>query len=64
VPALVSVMLPPERRPGWPKLLPCLRCDRPRPATHAGDRFHPHCREVITSAEQGALFPLDRVLPD
>jgi len=32
--------------PGFPKTLPCLVCDRPRPARSPGDRIHPSCRKV------------------
>ena len=35
------------RYPGCPKQRPCPRCDRPRLATHPGDRLHDACRESI-----------------
>jgi hypothetical protein len=37
-------LLVPPRRLGWPKTLPCLLCERPRQAEHAGDRLHATCR--------------------
>ena len=38
--------LKPPKRPGWPRELPCLRCDRLRLATGPGDRLHDKCRGV------------------
>ena len=37
-------------RPGWPKVLPCLRCGRARVATGPGDRFHASCRAIVWEA--------------
>jgi hypothetical protein len=37
--------LKPRERPGWPRELPCLRCDRLRLARGPGDRLHDKCRE-------------------
>ena len=36
--------LKPSKRPGWPRELPCLRCDRLRLASGPGDRLHDKCR--------------------
>jgi hypothetical protein len=46
VPRGSSRQLPPDPRPGWPKTLPCLVCDRPRLAQHPGDRLHERCAAV------------------
>jgi len=43
------------RRSGWPKQLPCLKCDRPREAQHPGDRFHPTCRPADAEGGRAAL---------
>lgn len=44
------------RRPGWPKLLKCLRCDVPRLASGPEDRLHVRCRAEVAQldGERGA----------
>lgn len=32
--------------PGFPKMLPCLVCDKPKRSTWPGDRVHPACRKA------------------
>ena len=32
-----------DRRRGWPRILVCLRCGKPRLATRPNDRLHVHC---------------------
>jgi hypothetical protein len=39
--------------PGWPKKLPCIQCDRPRLAEHAGDRMHARCGNPEVGPDDG-----------
>ncbi len=39
------------RRPGWPKLLKCLGCARPRSATSPSDRLCDACRASARRVE-------------
>ncbi len=41
------------QRPGWPKTLRCLSCDRPRRALGPGDRFCDACRERAAELDTG-----------
>jgi hypothetical protein len=53
--AAVRPTRPLIRRRGWPKDLPCLRCNRIRKATHAGDREHERCPPEGVEGEHGSL---------
>ena len=45
----------PQRRPGWPKGLPCLRCGRRRRALSPADRLHVSCRVAAAADDVGAI---------
>src|SRR6266699_1847220 len=48
--------LPPLPRPGWPKRLPCLLCDRPRLTYSPNDRRCDRCRKSIEGVDESVLY--------
>lgn len=44
----------PRPQPGFPKVLVCLLCGRPRVAMGPADRLHPRCRKAVVEADRDA----------
>lgn len=56
---MMDMRRPMPRLAAWPKVVNCLWCGKPHKAQHAGDRFHPECRDMKDRRAAAGMEPVE-----